>query len=411
MRNCYHINNGSSIPSMQNQATILVIEDNLTNLKIIAHILIAAGYNVLTEVEGLNVIEKVNSTIPDLILLDIILPEISGFEICQQLQADPFTGSIPIIFMTALIESGDKIKGLSLGAVDYITKPFQKEELLARVRTHLHLRQLSKTLEIQNQELIKTTKELENKSAELKESLVKEKELNLLKSRFITMASHEFRTPLTIISSSSAILEKFSNRLTEDKKNKHLQTIQNSIKHITQILDDVLMISRSESENIELRLESLDIIVFCSHLKEQIEISNPQYRIDFLWYLDEEIIDNSFMVQLDKNRLQQVLINILNNAIKYSPNHNVVKFILYKENNQLIFEISDSGIGIPEADQANLFDSFHRGSNISNISGTGLGLSIVKKYLDLLQGEIKFKSRVGEGTTFTVSIPCKQLQD
>ena len=253
MRNCYHINNGSSIPSMQNQATILVIEDNLTNLKIIAHILIAAGYNVLTEVEGLNVIEKVNSTIPDLILLDIILPEISGFEICQQLQADPFTGSIPIIFMTALIESGDKIRGLSLGAVDYITKPFQKEELLARVRTHLHLRQLSKTLEIQNQELIKTTKELENKSAELKESLVKEKELNLLKSRFITMASHEFRTPLTIISSSSAILEKFSNRLTEDKKNKHLQTIQNSIKHITQILDDVLMISRSESENIELR--------------------------------------------------------------------------------------------------------------------------------------------------------------
>ncbi|MDD1419277.1 hybrid sensor histidine kinase/response regulator [Dolichospermum sp. ST_sed1] len=396
---------------MQNQATILVIEDNLTNLKIIAHILIAAGYNVLTEVEGLNVIEKVNSTIPDLILLDIILPEISGFEICQQLQADPFTQSIPIIFMTALIENGDKIKGLSLGAVDYITKPFQKEELLARVRTHLHLRQLSKTLEIQNQELIKTTKELENKSAELKESLVKEKELNLLKSRFITMVSHEFRTPLTIISSSSAILEKFSNRLTEDKKNKHLQTIQNSIQHITEILDDVLMISWSEPENIELRLESLDIIVFCGDLKEQIEISNPQYRIDFLWYSDEEIIDNSFMVQLDKKRLQQVLMNILSNAIKYSPDHNVVKFILYKENNQLIFEISDSGIGIPEADQANLFDSFHRGSNISNISGTGLGLSIVKKYLDLLQGEIKFKSRVGKGTTFTVSIPCKQLQD
>ncbi|MFM9159820.1 MAG: response regulator, partial [Dolichospermum sp.] len=112
------------------------------------------GYKVRVEAEGLNVIKQARSSIPDLILLDIMLPDLNGFEVCKQLKADPLTESIPVIFMTALSEPVDKVKGLNLGAVDYITKPFQKEELLARVRGHLQLRQLNKTLELQNQQLI-----------------------------------------------------------------------------------------------------------------------------------------------------------------------------------------------------------------------------------------------------------------
>ena len=401
-----------NLNTLPNSATVLVVDDNPVNLKLLNHTLSSAGYKVKMEVNGLNVIPQVKNSMPDLILLDIMLPNISGFEICEQLQADTLTQSIPIIFMTALSDTVDKVKGLSLGAVDYITKPFQKEELLARVRTHLHLKRLIESLETQNQELRQLTQrneDLENRvaerTAELKQALEKEKELNQLKSRFITMASHEFRTSLAIISSSSGILQKFSDRLDEERKQEHLQTIQHTIKHITQILDDVLMINRAEADKIELKLESADIIDFCHHLTEEIAASISPYTINFSVDLDEEITTNSLLIQFDQKLLRQIITNLLNNAIKYSPDHNLVKFSLTKTDNQIIFKISDYGIGIPEADQVQLFESFHRASNVGNIPGTGLGLSIVKKCVDLHKGEISVDSQIGKGTTFTVTIP------
>ncbi|MBC5796120.1 MAG: hybrid sensor histidine kinase/response regulator [Sphaerospermopsis sp.] len=397
---------------LTNHSTILVVDDNPINLKLLDYTLSAAGYNVKMEANGLNVIQKVDDIMPNLILLDIMLPDISGFEICEQLQADPRTQSIPIIFMTALADTMDKVKGLSLGAVDYITKPFQKEELLARVRTHLHLQSLITSLERQNQELRQLTQRNEDleqrvaeRTAELQAALEKEKELSQLKSRFITMASHEFRTPLAIISSSSGILQKFSDRLSAERKEQHFQTIQNTIKHITQILDDVLMINRAEAEKIELHLEASDIIAFCRHLKEEIETTSNQHTINFYLDLGEEIMENYLIIQFDEKILRQILTNLLTNAIKYSPSHNLVNFSLTKNNNQILFKISDRGIGIPEADQANLFEPFHRASNVGTIAGTGLGLSIVKKCVDLHQGKINVESRAGEGTTFTVSLP------
>ncbi len=394
---------------MPNCTTILVIDDNPTNLEILDYTLSVAGYKINTETKGANVIQRIHFSIPDLILLDILLPDINGFELCQRLKSDPVTESIPIIFMTALTATVDKVKGLHLGAVDYITKPFQKEELLARVQTHLHLRQLSKTLEVKNQQLTELTEDLENKVAErtteLKQALEKEKELNQLKSRFISMASHEFRTPLAIISSSSGILQEFSDRLHEERKQEHLQTIQNTIKHITQILDDVLMINRAEADKIELHLEAVDIIDFCRYLIQEIAANHSQYSINFSVDLGEEIPAESLIIQFDKKLLQQIITNLLTNAIKYSPNHNLVNFSLTKTDDQIIFKISDHGIGIPEADQVNLFESFHRASNVGNIAGTGLGLSIVKKCVDLHQGKISVESQIGKGTTVTIAIP------
>ena len=394
---------------MPDCTTILVIDDNPTNLEILDHTLSIEGYKVDTEAKGANVIQRIHSSIPDLILLDILLPDINGFELCQRLKSDPVTESIPIIFMTALAATVDKVKGLNLGAVDYITKPFQREELLARVQTHLSLRQLSKTLEVKNQQLTELTEDLENKVAErtteLKQALEKEKELNQLKSRFITMASHEFRTPLAIISSSSGILQEFGDRLNEERKQEHLQTIQNTIKHITQILDDVLMINRAEGNKIELYLEAADIIDFCRYLIQETAANHSQYSINFSVDLGEKITAESLIIQFDKKLLQQVITNLLNNAIKYSPNHNLVNFNLTKVDDQIIFKISDHGIGIPETDQVKLFESFHRASNVGNIAGTGLGLSIVKQCVDLHRGRISVESQIGKGTTMTVSIP------
>jgi PAS domain S-box-containing protein len=243
---------------------------------------------------------------------------------------------------------------------------------------------------------------------QLQTSLAKEKEISAMRSRFITMASHEFRTPLAIIGSSTGILQNFIDRLTPEKRQGHLETIQKTIKHIIQLLDDVLMINRAEAEKLEFKPETKDIIGFCNHLKQEIEITSSKHRIEFVVNANALILEsNTLVVQFDPKLIRQILTNLLSNAVKYSPENSVVYFSLTVETNQLIFKIKDSGIGIPKKDQQNLFASFYRASNVGNISGTGLGLVIVKKCVDMHQGKISLDSEPGKGTTFTVSIPHK----
>ncbi|MBD2295689.1 GAF domain-containing protein [Anabaena sphaerica FACHB-251] len=240
---------------------------------------------------------------------------------------------------------------------------------------------------------------------QLQKSLAQEKEISQMRSRFISMASHEFRTPLAIISSSTGILQKFNDRLSAEKKQGHLETIQTTIKHIVQLLDDVLMINRAEAEKMEFKPEALDIIPFCEYLKKEIESTSSQHKINFYVNTSQPILDDTLIVKFDPKIIRQILTNLLSNAIKYSPENSVINFSLIIENYQLIFKIKDAGIGIPKQDQVNLFSSFYRASNVGNISGTGLGLVIVKRCVDLHKGQITLDSEVGQGTTFTVIIP------
>jgi PAS domain S-box-containing protein len=239
----------------------------------------------------------------------------------------------------------------------------------------------------------------------LQTSLEKEKEVSEMRSRFISMASHEFRTPLAIIYSSTDILQNYSDRLTSESKQGHLEVIQKSIKHTVQLLDDVLMINRAESEKMEFKPEALDIIGFCRRLKTEIAATSSKHTIEFSVNTSEPTLNDILVVQFDPKLIRQILTNLLSNAMKYSPENTSVDFRLNIENDQLIFKIQDSGIGIPEKDQINLFGSFYRASNVGSISGTGLGLAIVKKCVDQHQGEITLDSEVHKGTTFTVRIP------
>ena len=242
----------------------------------------------------------------------------------------------------------------------------------------------------------------------LQTSLENEKEVSQMRSRFISMVSHEFRTPLAIISSSTDILQNYSDRLTSENKQEHLEVIQKTINHTVQLLDDVLMINRAESEKMEFKPEALDIIDFCRRLKTEIAATSSKHTIEFSVNTSEPTLNDILVVQFDPKLIRQILTNLLSNAMKYSPENSSVNFRLNIENDQLIFEIQDSGIGIPEKDQTNLFGSFYRASNVSNISGTGLGLAIVKKCVDQHQGEITLDSEVQQGTTFTFRIPLSK---
>ncbi|MFN6034044.1 MAG: GAF domain-containing protein [Dolichospermum sp.] len=243
----------------------------------------------------------------------------------------------------------------------------------------------------------------------LQKSLKQEKEISAMRSRFISMVSHEFRTPLAIISSSTGILQTFGDRLKAEKKQGHLETIQKTIKYTVQLLDDVLMINSVETEKIEFKPETLDIIDFCRRLVREIQGTSYGHVIEFSLNSSESVLDDSLFAEFDPKIIRQILTNLLTNAIKYSPGSSTVNFSLNITDKQIVFIVQDYGIGISQTDQVNLFASFYRGSNVGNISGTGLGLAIVKKCVDQHQGKITLESKLNQGTIFKVTIPRYNL--
>ncbi len=234
---------------------------------------------------------------------------------------------------------------------------------------------------------------------EVYKALAKEKELSELKSHFISTTSHEFRTPLATILSSADMLELYGHKWIESKKLEHLRRIQTAAEHMTQLLDNVLLVSQAEAGKLQFKPALLDIAQFCCNLVEEMQlIAGTKHTINFV---SQGECTN---VCLDQRLLRHILTNLLSNAIKYSPQGGTVEFNLVTNQDAAIFRIKDSGIGIPEIDQAQLFQSFHRGSNVDTTSGTGLGLAIVKKSVELHGGEIAVASAVGVGTQFTVTI-------
>ncbi|MBW4664305.1 MAG: PAS domain S-box protein [Chroococcus sp. CMT-3BRIN-NPC107] len=239
---------------------------------------------------------------------------------------------------------------------------------------------------------------------DIRNALEKEKELGELKSRFVTMASHEFRTPLATILSSSELLEYYSHKWTDEKKLKHQQRIQSSVKHMTGLLDDVLLIGKAEAGKLEFQPKLLDIIQLSRDLVEEVQVTTQTHIINFCIQEQWDKLDGF----IDEKLFRHIITNLLTNAVKYSPQGKEVTFNLKRDRTSTIFSIQDGGIGISVEDQQKLFESFHRGKNVSNIPGTGLGLAIVKKSVDLHGGTIIVASQLEVGTTFVVTLPLNQ---
>ncbi|HSY61570.1 MAG TPA: PAS domain-containing sensor histidine kinase [Cytophaga sp.] len=233
----------------------------------------------------------------------------------------------------------------------------------------------------------------------VKEALIKEKELSELKSRFVTMASHEFRTPLSAILSSISLIARYNENEDADKRMKHVNRIKSSVDNLTTILNGFLSLSKLEEGVMLVEVVSFDIMELVEDVIDELNgiLKNGQQII-------YKHIGDVTSVLLDKSLLRNIMINLVSNAIKYSKERKNIWITTSIENKQLKIIIRDEGIGIPEYEQKYLFSRFFRAQNATSISGTGLGLNIVKKYLDMINGEIAFISN-HEGTTFTVQIP------
>ena len=237
---------------------------------------------------------------------------------------------------------------------------------------------------------------------ELRRALEKERELSELKTRFVSMASHEFRTPLTTIVSSMEILERYLDRMQPEQKQKHFRRIESASRHMTHLLDNVLLLGRAEAEQLQCRPAPFDLVALVGEIIDEIQATTPPSVT-----IDASLDVGCEPIILDAKLMRLIITNLLSNAVKYSPHGGTVAFTVHCVAGETLIQIRDQGIGIPQKDLERLFEPFHRAGNVGTIQGTGLGLAITKNAIDLHGGTIDVESEVGAGTTFIVRIPAQ----
>ena len=250
------------------------------------------------------------------------------------------------------------------------------------------------------------TAELSKAKAEVEQALEKERELGVLKSRFVSMASHEFRTPLSTILSSVTLIDRYEDKIYLEKRKKHISRIKASVRNLTAILNDFLSMGKLEEGRIQHRPHPFRLKPFLEGLHDEMQnLTKPGQHINI------QIEGNDQEIVMDDHILKNILHNLLSNAIKYSGEGDAIDFNVSLSAEYLAISIRDKGIGIPKEEHHHLFERFFRAHNATNIQGTGLGLSIVKQYVELMKGNIDFESELGKGTTFNLSFPRLPLEE
>lgn len=399
---------------------ILLVEDDLGDADLLGEFLDLEDSNQfqLTHCTRLSeALQQLSQAVFDIVLLDLSLPDSHGLATVNHLYTQHPT--IPIVILSGLEDKSLAIEAVQKGAQDYLVKgQFDSDSLVRAIHHGMERAKILKLLNQKEEQLQKANEDLEHRvtertieleqankqlrglEAELRQALTREKELSELKSRIITTISHEYRTPLTTILSSAELLEVNRHKWDDDKQLKHFHRIQATVKHMTDLVNDVLFVNKAEFEKLEFNPQLLNLIDFCREIVDELQSTViDKYKLDFI------SVGDCIQANLDGKLLRQIITNLLSNAIKYSPDGGTVLLQLICKDTHIVFQICDQGIGIPKEDQQKLFETFSRASNVGTIQGTGLGLSIVKKCVDLHNGEITVNSDVGIGTTFTIRLP------
>lgn len=371
---------------------ILLVDDQPDNLRLLSTLLSERGYEPRGVINGQMAIKAAKSSQPDLILLDIIMPQIDGYEICEQLKADHKTREIPVIFISAKDETIDKVRAFALGAVDYITKPFHVDEVLARIENHLSLRKLQKQLKAQNallqqeitirqqaeQALQKANKELAQSNAELEQ--------------FAYVTSHDLQAPLATIASYAQLLQQRYESKLDTQANKYIQHIVNGCLRMQNLIEDLLEYSRvSRNQKSFSSINCNNIMAFVTS-NLQSTIRKNQATI---------IYNNLPTVIADSSQLVQLFQNLIDNAIKYRREEAPkIEISVESRENEFLFAVKDNGIGIDPKSFERIFQIFQRLHTPQEYSGTGIGLAICQKIVELHGGRIWVQSHLHEGSTF-----------
>jgi two-component system, sensor histidine kinase and response regulator len=364
-----------------NQTTILIVDDNFINLQIMSHILQSEPYKIITARNGIDAIELAKLNKPDLILLDLMMPVMNGFEVTENILNDSSTKDIPILFVTCKDSEDEIIKGYNAGAVDYITKPFNPEELKKRVRTHLTLNLLKEKIE-----------KNENK---LKDLIEEKKEL-------MAVTIHDLKSPLYNIQMISKIMHE-DETLTKSELKEYSQAIVNTSDRILDLIKNLLEFSLLDDGKMKYSPERFDISKIIENSLENYRIRAKEKEI----ILNYECKSANTVIFADPKLTYQVVDNLVSNVLKFSPRGKNAYIKLFEHNDSLQLEIQDEGPGLTEDDKKKLFHKFTKLSTrpTGDEFSTGLGLSIVKKYVESMNGKIWAESDGSSGAKFIVQLP------
>lgn len=365
---------------------ILVVDDTPTNVRLLSRLLSTEGYRVQTATDGVQALERVAENSPDLILLDIQMPNMDGYEVCERLKADERFAHIPIMFISALLDMEGIVKALNLGGVDYITKPFKPKEVTARVASQLTL--------VAQRKQIEALREEDRQHFEA---------LNAMKAQFVDMAVHDMKNPLSVILGYAELLEELD--VPDEQKELlalALEGINSATGKMRQLVADMLDFARLDT-GVDLALAPVPLGEFLTDCVGSFTLPAAQKGIT----LTLELPEDELFVTIDAKRMEYVIANLVSNAIKYTPSGGAVVVAAARNHDLALISVADTGLGIPPEDLPHIFDAFYRVGADSHrqIEGTGLGLAIVKRLVEQHGGTIDVTSEVGKGTCFEVKLP------
>lgn len=373
-----------------------MVDDNEDLVEMLSAVLSLEGYQPIPAYNGREAIEALHAHQPHLVLLDRALPDADGLEVCARIKAlDPMR-FLPVIMVTAKAHRDDKLDGLAKGVDDYVTKPFDMDELMAKVRVMLRI----KTIE---DKLRQRTEDLARLHAAEQEMVARLTELDTLKSQFIATASHELRTPLSIIKGFTNLLirsEDFGfDRATELQ---YLRLIDSQVNALTSLVDDMLSASRIESGRVRLQRERVELLPLIERVLTTFVISAAERHID----VGIDVADDA-VVYADPQHVEQIFVNLMSNAIKYSFDERRVRVALRSDQAYVTLSVQDEGVGIAPEQMDQLFTKFTRLENprMVEAGGTGLGLFIARNWVEANGGRIWAESEPGKGSTFSFTLP------
>ncbi len=376
--------------SKREKPLVMVVDDLESHLKAIGNTLLNNGYEVALAFNGKRAVDVAKNTIPDIILLDIVMPEMDGYQVCKTLKDDPKTANIPIIFLTSQKDTEHIVLGFQIGAVDYIVKPANKDETLARVKTHLELKNAKERLEAQN-----------NKMQELLKD----------KNEFLELASKDLRTPINEVRGYNELINKINSRpnFLSAEIQEYTKKIEIHTRQMMTIINDLLFLNEVEHGRVQSIFKSIDLnLILLKVVKTYEQIAKPK-RIVINY---EPGLDHTTLVVADQEKLEKVLDNLISNAVKFSKFYKsiFIKTRLVLEDNQpaVLVEIKDQGVGLTPQDLQNIFVKFAKLSSkpTGDENSIGLGLATVKLLIDEMNGKIWYESKEDEGTTvrFTLKV-------
>lgn len=371
----------------RNDSLILIVDDVAKNIQLLGKILDNNGYGVVAVTSGDQVIKAARKHHPDLVLLDIMMPEKSGYKVCEELKADAGLSEIPVIFLTARSEDEDIVRGLNLGGADYITKPFNSGELLARINTHLSLKKA-------RDQIIRQKEELE--------------QLTATKEKLYSIIAHDLRGALSGISTLlEFVAEEITDQPVDDEIKKNIMLISNSATSATQILVNLLFWTRLQTGTLELSREEFSLF-------EVIQDSIRLYQTlaDRKQVVMHVETDNKMeKVVADKQMISTVIRNLLSNALKFSDKGDHVILRVTKNDSGIQLAVIDEGKGMEEEVKRKVFDPENRpkSKGTNNEGGSGLGLLLFKEFVEAHNGDIRVKSEPNKGSEFSFTLPPENI--